>query len=370
MTQTLNKEIAYEALQNFFTNKPFVLLGTGPSIAVDKGFGMPSLKDFLCQEIPKNPLTDIQISEWELLKNSLHKNNNDFESAMDEIKDKDLIQLVIRLTSKELGKLNNEFYVKILLGEKNWPPLPLFKRLIEGLPETDRILHAATTNYDLLAEAAFEKEKLPYITGFYGGVCRHQDWEQARQSMTFIDTVHNPRSKKIKKAVKIRKHIRFYKVHGSLNTFMFNNEIVENNYWIEKCLADKDIKRVMITPGGHKYQDLHEFRSTLLSEYDEAKEKHNAFLFIGFGFNDSQLINQDFKNKLKNKKCPVLILTRGSNKKIDEIWQENENTWLVCKPPDRDDNWAQICNSRYSKPYFDDEPLWDSSRFAAKILGG
>jgi hypothetical protein len=369
MTQALNKEIAYEALQNFFSNKPFVLFGTGPSIAVDNRFGMSALKDFLCEEIPKKILTDRQKTEWEKLVNSLHK-DNDLESAMDEVKDKDLLQMVIQSTSELLVNLNYEFYEKILSGKKDWPPLPLFKRLVEGLPETDRTLHVATTNYDLLAEAAFEGEKLPYITGFYGGVCRCLDWEKAGQSMTYIDTVNNPRSKKIKRETKTIKHIRLYKVHGSLNTFMFNNEFVENNYWMQKCPDDIDIKREMITPGGQKYWRLHDNRQHLLYEYDRAIKNHNAFLFIGFGFKDDQLINQYFKNKLRNKKCPALILTRDSNKKIDEIWQENDNTWLVCKTPEKDDNRAIICNSRYNTPYLADEPLWDSSRFAAEILGG
>lgn len=290
---------------------------------------------------------------------------------MNELKDEDLIQRIIGLTTDLLGNLNNEFYGKILSGEKNWPPLSLFKRLVDGLPETDRVLHVATTNYDLLAEAAFERGKLPYITGFYGGVCRRLDWKQAEQSMTYIDSVINPRSKKIKKVIKIRKHIRLYKVHGSLNTFMFNGEIAENNYWINKCPGNIDIKRVMITPGGQKYQRLHDFRQALLNEYDRAIEEHNAFLFIGFGFNDDQLINQLIKNKLKNKKCPVLMLTRDSNDKIDKIWQDNDNAWLVCKNPNGDDDSTMICNSRYNnKLYLDDTRLWDSSRFAPEILGG
>jgi len=371
MTQALTKKIAYEALENFFSNsnKPFVLFGTGPSIAVDNRFGMSALKDFLCEEIPKKNLTNHQKAEWEKLVNSLHK-DNDLESAIDEVKDKDLLQMVIQSTSELLVNLNNEFFGKILSGEKNWPPLPLFKRLVDGLPETDRTLHVATTNYDLLAEAAFERGKLPYITGFYGGVCRCLDWKTAGRSMTYSDTVNRPRSRKIKSETKTIKHIRLYKVHGSLNTFMFNNEVVENNYWIQECPDGIDIKRLMITPGGQKYQRLHNFRSALLSEYDQAKEKHDAFLFIGFGFNDNQLIDQSFKSKLKKKKCPALILTRDSNKKIDKIWQENDNTWLVCKTPRKGDDRAIICNSRYNTPYLADEPLWDSSRFAAKILGG
>ena len=195
MTQGLTKEIAYEALEKFFLNKPFVFFGTGPSIAMDKDFGMAKLKDFLCEKMHKENLTNIQKTEWDKVIETLNRNNN-LESALNEVKDENLIKKLIGLTFELLGKLNKKYHLQILLGKKALTALTLFKRLVNGLPETDRVLHAATTNYDLLAEYAFEKEQLPYITGFYGGVCRRLDWEQAAQSMTYIDTENTPRSKK------------------------------------------------------------------------------------------------------------------------------------------------------------------------------
>ena len=56
----LTKEIAYKALQDFFTNKPFVLFATGTSCAVDLAFGMAALEDYLKNEIPKCGLTKQQ----------------------------------------------------------------------------------------------------------------------------------------------------------------------------------------------------------------------------------------------------------------------------------------------------------------------
>lgn len=368
MSQVLTKKIAYDAIDNFFLNKPFVLFGTGPSIAMDKSFGMEKLKNFLCEKISKETLTGREKTEWDRVVEVLDRDNN-LESALNEVKEENLIKKIIGLTFKLLGKLNKKYNWQILSGKKAWTALPLFERLVDGLPETDRILHAATTNYDLLAEYAFEKEQLPYITGFYGGICRHLDWKQAQQSMNYIDTEKSPRSKKIKKVIKIRKHIRLYKVHGSLNTFLFNNEIVENNYWMQEC--PNNIERVMIMPGAQKYERLHEYRSALLNEYDEAIEKHNAFLFIGFGFNDNQLIDQLFKKKLKNNKCPALIITRDNNEPIKELLSKNENLWLICKKPDGGEKSTMICNSRYNDNlYLNDKQLWDSSQFAAEILGG
>jgi len=368
MSQGLTREIAYDAMQNFFINKPFVLFGTGPSIAMDKRFGMENLKKFLCKKIPKENLTGREKTEWDRVVEFLDRDNN-LESALNEVKEENLLKKLIGLTFELLGKLNKKYHWQILSGEKTWTALPLFKRLVNALPETDRILHTATPNYDLLAEYAFEMEQIPYITGFCGGVYRRLDWKQAQQSMTYIEMEKNPRSKKIKKVTKIKKHIRLYKVHGSLNTFMLNNEIVENNYWMCKCPGD--IERVMIMPGAQKYERLHDYRQALLKEYDNAIEKHNAFLFIGFGFNDDQLINHLFKAKLINHKCPALIITRDSNKKIESLLSKSENLWLICKQPGGGEKSTMICNSRYNDNlYLNGKQLWDAGQFAAEILGG
>ena len=52
MGENLTVEIAYKALQNFMQQKPFVLLGSGTSCAVDPRFGMTALRDYLVGAIP------------------------------------------------------------------------------------------------------------------------------------------------------------------------------------------------------------------------------------------------------------------------------------------------------------------------------
>jgi len=67
MNLDLTKEIAYEAVQNFFNNKPFVLFGTGPSIAMDKHFVWKNLKIFFVKKFPGKPSQVKKISsgaEW------------------------------------------------------------------------------------------------------------------------------------------------------------------------------------------------------------------------------------------------------------------------------------------------------------------
>ena len=131
------------------------------------------------------------------------------------------------------------------------------------------------------------------------------------------------------------------------------------------------VERLMITPGTAKYERLHQSRPELLTEYDLAVEKHSAFLFIGFGFNDSQLCTGTIVRKLKEQKCPALIITRDNNPKITRYLKECENLWLVCKSQESGNEWTSIMNSRYQNVLsLNDSRLWDTAEFGKKILGG
>ena len=153
-----------------------------------------------------------------------------------------------------------------------------------------------------------------------------------------------------------------------MNTFKFNNETVENNGWMFEGLDG--IERVMITPGITKYEMLHKNRKDLLGIYDTEIEKHSVFLFIGFGFNDNQLIKGSLEKKLLNQECPALIITRDSNERIEELAKKCKKLWLVCKPQNTDNKGTRIFNSRYQNEVLvDNQNLWDAESFAKEILG-
>ena len=183
MAKELTKEIAYKKFQKYFQDKPFVLFGTGMSCAVDDRFGMTSLKERLLDKLAKEKLNPTQQNEWNNVIRSLNSEEN-FESAMNRVNDDGLINKIVVITGDFVASLDYEHSQKILNGNKNWPASTLFKKLVDKLPGTDRELHVATPNYDMLAEYAFEKSGIPYINGFYGGVVRHLDWEQSRRSIT------------------------------------------------------------------------------------------------------------------------------------------------------------------------------------------
>jgi hypothetical protein len=366
MNKELTKKIALHELERLFQQNPFVLFGTGTSCAVDARFGMGALRDHLLEEVGRRQLNTVQKTQWEAVA-SLLNSGNDLESAMEEVRDHELTDIIIESTVNLVAGLDKEYGFRILSGECEWPALSFFEKLVNGLSINDKVLHVATTNYDLLAEYAFEKAKIPYITGFSGGISRRRNWEQAIRYVTYCDYTYNGR--KLYPAKKVEKHIRLYKVHGSLNLFSVNSNIME----INTLMYDNYIKwkRIMITPGTAKYERLHEYRSELLGEYDQAINKHKFFLFIGFGFNDNQLINESVNRKLKEIGCSGLIITRDSNPKIEKYVRECKNLWIVCGSKAGNVNDTRIYNSRYSNEIiFKETQMWDPIVFTKLILGG
>jgi hypothetical protein len=360
----LTKEIAYEALQNFFNQKPFVLFGTGISCAVDQDFGMGALEQYLKAEIPKRTLTKQQRMEWKSVLEALSQ-SSDFESAMNGIKDEILLEYVIDTTAKQVSIVDRRNTFEILNKEKSWPATSMFKRLVDRLPETDRTLHVATPNYDLLAEYAFTQAAIPYTTGFWGGVVRKLDWIQSERQMTYAEKVSTGRSK-VTSITRQKKHLRLYKVHGSLNTFFYKNQVVETDAWSK---LPEGVERLIITPGTSKHEKLHDYRDALLGEYDKAVRDHSAFLFLGFGFNDTQLVNNAISEKLKKNASPALIITRSSNPRIESLLKKSKNAWLVCKQ--HENNSTRILNSNYQGGLdLPDKELWKFDRFTTEIMGG
>jgi hypothetical protein len=364
MAKELTKEIAYKEFQKFFQDKPFVLFGTGMSCAVDNKFGMASLKEYLLDKLDKEKLNSVQQTEWNSVIKSL-KSGVDFESAMNSVNNNDLIVKIVNITGDFVSKLDYEHSQKILNGNENWPASTLFKKLVDHLPGTDRELHVATTNYDMLAEYAFSKAEIPYINGFYGGVVRCLDWEQSRRIITYSERI--PHGKTFKPLTRKKKHIALYKVHGSLNLFSRNDNLIENNALLYMSTPE-GTERLIITPGISKNEKLHQFRKELLGKFDDAIEKHNFFLFLGFGFNDKQLNTHAILSKLKNQKCNGLIITKETNDRINKLLGEAENLWLICC---RSDSGTLIKNKKYSAPLFlQNEELWKANVFVQKILGG
>ena len=360
----LTEEIAIIAIRDFFRDKPFVFFGTGMSCALDSQFGMPALKDELFKNLAPDSEMPEHVLQWKKVIESL-ENDNDLETALDDVTDSLLLKKITCVTSRFVSSIDREYALRIAKDEMTWPATGFFRRLVDKLPEGDPILHVLTPNYDTLFEHAADAVGISYTSGFHGGLERRPDWGAVSQSLWLPQKVALGR--RFKTILKQRKHVRLYKVHGSLNLFFHRNVVVENNAWMWD--APDFSTRVIITPGISKYQTLQKYRQELLKSADAAIDKANRFLFLGYGFNDTHL-EAYIEQKLIAQGCRGLIVTRDSNSRIESLLSKSANLWLVCKAQEDDTDGTRIFNKQFAG-WLDlpTKRLWDINTFTTEVLG-
>ena len=359
----LTKEAAFESLRNFFREKPLVFFGSGMSCALDDRFSMHQLAKVLVDNVPPLLASIREKEEWKAVSDGLYK-GKDLESAMNSVLDQNLVEKITEVAGGFISKASHDCCLKIVNGKSEWPAGELLKVLVDTLPEADRILNVVTPNYDLVMEYACEHIGVPYTNGFSGGVMRTIDWHASEQSM--LISTRTVFSNRVKYLTGVRKHIRLYKVHGSVNYFTFGTKVIENNEW----MLDPPgfVQRVMITPGVSKHEKLHLYRQELLKRADEAIEQESRFLFLGYGFNDVHL-EKYIRGKLIEQASHGLIITRDSSPRIQAVLDAAPNVWLVCKGAGPTKQTI-ISNSISGSLCLEDSELWDVKEFKKEIIGG
>jgi hypothetical protein len=356
--------MAIEALRSFFREKPFLFFGTGMSCALDTRFGMAALKDALLTQMRTQSLTPEEANQWVGVESSLQV-GADLETALNGVSEQGLLNKITDVTGGFIASIDRQYAFRIAKGESVWPAIYLIKKLVATLPEGDRILHVLTPNYDMMFEYACDFSRIPYTNGFSGGVEREMNWNAVDCSLRSRERATYGR--KAKFVCKHKKHVRLYKVHGSLNYFFHRNAVIENNAWMWD--APDFAQRVMITPGLSKYEKLQRYRQELLKSADAAINRASQFLFLGYGFNDNHL-EEYIKRKLITQACKGLIVTRDSNPRIESMLAQAANLWVVCKS-----EGAKMGTRVFNKRYTDwlrlpNRSLWEITEFTTHILGG
>jgi len=365
MTQPLTEDKAIEALRSFFRGKPFLFFGTGMSCALDDQFGMSALKDALIVRIQDSDLTSTQNNEWKAVVDALDK-GTDLENSLNLVDDQELLKILTTITATFVSELDKYYAYRIATSESCWPASVILKKLVETLPDGDCILHALTPNYDMLFEYACDVANISYTNGLFGGVERRKDWDAIDRA--FLEPVRICHGRTMKTIYRHKKHIRLYKVHGSLNYFFHRNAVIENNAWMWN--PPDYAERVMITPGLSKYQVLQRYRQELLQSADAAIDKATHFLFLGYGFNDNHL-EEYIKRKLITQASHGLIITKDSNERIEDLLSQSDNLWLVCKMDDGMSVGTRVYNRQYSDWLrLPEKNIWEIDQFTTQILGG
>jgi hypothetical protein len=344
-----------------------LLIGTGVSVAMNTELGMRALARHLLTVIPENT------AGWKSVAKRLEQ-VDDLETALTGVNVTETLQNEIaRHTAAFVAQKDATLRNDVLTGKKTWVGEPLLQQLMRGLSPTWPRLPVVTPNYDMLIEYSCSKENIPYITGYHGGIIRRQDWSKAREQLCRLNQV--TMGGKRRDTITPISCVELMKVHGSINLFRCNSDgsFVENDIWIRDCPAD--YTPMIAPPGDTKFQEALKFHDRLFGEAFQAIDKAIAFFVIGYGFRDGH-IHQKILERVRNHKCPLIVLTLDPSKELDKLVSIEKDVWVITGIQNQANGKTDPSGTRFANGNaklsgeFGGVTLWQSDVFTEQILGG
>ena len=294
----MNKEDIFRTIQEYTTDVPLVLIGTGASIPVGVP-GMPELANYLMDNLDSKYSSD---TNWCDISEKL-RSGIDLESALTPYHlDGGLLNDIKKLTWELVTNADLKlFYEKVLFG-KVLPLSVLLQKLIQPHPHSIDIL---TTNYDRYIEYCCDQIDILVDNRCSGMYLKKTD----------------------KNGLSKRDIINLLKVHGSLDSFcdIKTNESI--SIPLQQKIPNGFIPEI-ITPGSDKYKAILTSTSReILHNADSLIDKASNFLCIGYGFNDSQ-IQEKIITKIKAG-TPIVVVTKSLSDNALDIINSNSRNYAV-----------------------------------------
>jgi len=366
MTDKLDIETAYSTIRSILNKKVLIVVGTGTSMAADPKFGMAALAEELRRKMPDVVSSDKELeSLWYEINDKIK--NTGLEKALDGIDNEDLRSAIIKIAGGFVARIDAEYKKKCLSADSyDFPMEKFLLKLFSSLSVVNPSLNVITPNYDLLIEHICDKNKFLYSTGFTGGIIKYYDWNVAEKELYFTKYVSGTK-KKPKKVERIKKHIKLHKVHGSLNWFWQNQQIIEDNSFAYD--REHTLKRAIIPPGDAKIPEAFMNYRDFFARADNAIASDDAYIFVGYGFNDIH-IEKEIDRHLKINAKYGVIITKDLSDKAKKLINTAENLWAVFQDPDNGAN-TLIKNKKYNNHLIiENSDLWKIDEFTDIILGG
>ena len=366
MTDKLDKETAYSTIRNIFNKKVLIVVGTGASMAVDPEFGMAALAEELRREMPDVVSSDKKLeSSWNKINEKIK--DTGLEKALDGIDNEYLRSAIIKIAGNFVARIDAEYKKKSLSVDSYVFPMKKFLlKLFSSLSVINPFLNIITPNYDMLIEHICDKNKIPYCTGFTGGITKYYEWNTAEKEMYYTKNISGAK-KKPKKVERIKKHIKLHKVHGSLNWFWQNQQIIEDNSLVYD--REHTLQRAIIPPGDAKISEAFMNYRDFFARADNAIANDDAYIFVGYGFNDIHIEKEIDRHLEINGKHGVII-TKELSDKAKNLINTADNLWAVFQDPDNSAN-TLIKNKKYNNHLIvENSDLWKIDKFTDIILGG
>lgn len=294
----MNKNDIFRVIQEYITDVPLLLIGTGASIPVGIP-GMPELANYLMDNLDSKYSSD---TDWCDISQNL-KSGIDLESALTSYHlDDNLLTDIKKLTWELVNNADLKLFYETVLFGKDLPLSVLLHKLIQPHPHRIDIL---TTNYDRYIEYCCDKENV-LVDNRYNGMYLKK----------------NNKDELSKKEI-----INLLKVHGSLDSFcdVKTNESI--SIPLQQKIPNGFIPEI-ITPGSDKYKAILTSTSReILHNADSLIDKASNFLCIGYGFNDCQ-IQEKIITKIKSG-TPIVVVTKSLSDNALDIINSNSRNYAV-----------------------------------------
>lgn len=355
--KTMNnmRKIAIEDGQKCLRESPVIVLGSGASIPA----GLPSMKklaDHLKGSTPDGILPNTDQNLWDKFINKLVIEGKDLESALQEIQlNRKLSDHVIEQTWNLVSKADTCAFEKVLGNVTHLPLVRLYRHLFDSTGETVSVV---TTNYDRLAEYAADHAGFCHYTGFSYGYLRKR--QQPRSRLYFKRERDN----------KAARTVNIWKVHGCLDWFIDQDDQVIAITSARTILDGW--QPAIVTPGINKYESAFRepFRS-IITGADEALASANAYLCIGFSFNDKH-IQPKLLDRWKQGKAFLVILTRTLKENVKEMLKkENNQEFVALEQLEQSGNGTRMWSNKYPEGVsIEGVSLWNLSTFLKHTIEG
>ncbi|WP_137928554.1 SIR2 family protein [Cupriavidus sp. 2SB] len=330
--------------QECVRNAPVIVLGSGASAA----HGIPGMKplgDTLVASSPPGTGHDRDFTSWGAFCEKLKE--TDLESALTEVHLTEAMTThVVTTTWKYLNPFDVKVFDQVIANRRMLPLSRLFSHLFDSTHST---IHVVTPNYDRIAEYAAEAAGFAAYTGFtYGSIGQRAD--------------KAPRMMQGKAEIRT---VSVWKVHGSFGWFVDKDGLV--TALPPRLSLPAEMQPVIITPGIEKFRLTHDepFRSIMASS-DSALRTADAFLCVGFGFNDTHL------QSLLLERChvqgvPLVLITMEISTKAKSLFAGGKFARFMAL-----ENCAEgtrlYCNEAPDGVVLEGVKLWQLSQFLNLVM--
>ena len=346
----MDKDSIYKIFQEICRQIPVIILGSGASCAAGIP-GMEALAGHLLEKLENNTSND-----WRKIGDDLRK-NIDLETALNKTPpDEYLIKEIIKIVGDYISEKDREVRERYFNRQTTIP----VERLINYY--RSEILTIITPNYDCLVEYCCDELKIHCNTGFVGYFRKSLDFEKAEREAEYVDksVIVKGRRRRIEKTTP---HVKLLKVHGSIDWYDLNDNIVSDISLIENGKYAN--KRLIILPGDRKYSEaFHKPYRELIQKADNSLRSGRSFLMIGYGFNDDHIQEILIKRLREDEKLGIII-TKGLSEKAKELLSDCPNLWGIGQK-----NSSTVIRHRDTEYEIRDIELWKIDEFIRDVLGG